>query len=306
MLVPDAIDARRRAAYLKITPRSRRIIKPFSRTLAPVEGTPPERLDVLQRIGVVDVRIEGDRDGSMLRLVAGFYQDQIRRAVGDARVRFRGENEVTVYIAPGVPANLRRNGAEGLWCMGANDGTLSDQGRAMLFYVKNEADAAPPGELKDALIWWTGCLERWGGARCVLAEFAFYLPGIAGRIHDDQETPDLKNEHCHLHRGGLPKGALKCGSVSLRVAHTVIGRRPMSFHDIDGHLVTIQRGPGRGVLFVDGAHTEERGIVKHRNDAGAEAGATLIVTFRRHVSSAFADLSEAERLFVQTGIALFH
>ena len=43
----------------------------------------------------------------------------------------------------------------------------------------------------------------------------------------------------------------------------------------------------------------------HRNDAGAEAGATLIVTFRRHVSSAFANLSEAERLFVQTGIALF-
>ena len=102
------------------------------------------------------------------------------------------------------------------------------------------------------------------------------------------------------------KGALKCGSVSLRLAHTVIGDRPMSFHDKDGHLVTIQRGPGRGVLFVDGAHTRERGIVQHRNDAGAEAGATLIVTFRRHVSSAFADLSEAERLFVQTGIALFH
>ena len=57
--------------------------------------------------------------------------------------------------------------------------------------------------------------------------------------------------------------------------------------------------------FVDGAHTRERGIVMHRNDAGAEAGATLIVTFRRHVSSAFANLSEAERLFVQTGIALF-
>ena len=94
--------------------------------------------------------------------------------------------------------------------------------------------------------------------------------------------------------------------MSLRVAHTVIGRRAMSFFDIDGHLVTIPRGPGRGVLFVDGAHTEERGIVKHRNDAGAEAGVTLIVTFRRHVSSAFADLSEAERLFVQTGIALFH
>ena len=260
---------------------------------------------MLERIRGVGVRFEGDRDGSMLRLVADFYERQIRRAVRAKRVRFRGTGEVTVEIAPGVPANLRRNGAEGVWCMGANDGTLSDQGRAMLSYVMNAADAAPPGELKDALIWWTGCLERWGGARCVLAEFAFYLPGIEGNIHDDKETPDLKNEHCHLHRGGQPKGAIKCGSVSLRIAHTVIGRRPMSFHDKDGHLVTIPRGPGRGVLFVDGAHTRERGIVMHRNDAGAEAGATLIVTFRRHVSSAFANLSEAERLFVQTGIALF-
>ncbi len=261
---------------------------------------------MLQRIAGVGVKIEDDLDGSKMRVIAEFYQRKIRDAVGATRVRFRGTDKATVQIAPGVPANLRRVGGEGLWLMGANDGTLSDQGRAMLFYVKNEADAAPPGELKDALIWWTGCLERWGAARCVLAEFAFYLPGIEGNIHDDKETPDLKNEHCHLHRGGLPKGAIKAGSVSLRLAHTVIGRRAMSFHDIDGHLVTIPRGPGRGVLFVDGAHTMERGIVKHRNDAGAEAGATLIVTFRRHVSSAFADLSEAERLFVQTGIALFH
>ena len=261
---------------------------------------------MLERIRGVGVRFEGDRDGSMLRLVADFYERQIRRAVRAKRVRFRGTGEVTVEIGPGVPANLRRNGAEGVWCMGANDGTLSDQGRAMLSYVMNAADAAPPGELKDALIWWTGCLERWGGARCVLAEFAFYLPGIEGNIHDDKETPDLKNEHCHLHRGGQPKGAIKAGSVSLRLAHTVIGRRAMSFHDIDGHLVTIPRGPGRGVLFVDGAHTALRGIVKHRNCAGDEAGATLIFTFRRHVSSAFAHLSEAQRLFVQTGIALFH
>ena len=260
---------------------------------------------MLQRVVGVGVRIEGDRDGSKARLVAEFYQRQIRRAVGAKRVRFRGTGEVTVEIAEGVPANLRRNGAEGVWLMGANDGTLSDQGRAMLFWVTEEADAAPPGELKDALVWWTGCLGRWGEARCVLAEFAFYLPDIEGRIHDDKEEPDLKNQHCHLHRGGLPKGAPKCGSVSLRLAHTVIGDRPMSFHDKDGHLVTIPRGPGRGVLFVDGAHTEERGIVKHRNDAGAEAGATLIVTFRHHVSSAFAHLSEAQRLFVQTGIALF-
>ena len=260
---------------------------------------------MLERIGDVRVRIEGDRDGSMLRLVADFYHRKIRSAIGDGRVRFRGGNEVTVMIAPGVPANLRRVGAEGLWLMGANDGTPSDQGRAMLTYVMNAADAAPLGELKDALVWWLGCLERWAGARCVLAEFAFYLPGIEGRIHDDKEKDVLVVQHDHGHRGGLPKGAPKCGSVSLRLAHTVIGRRPMSFHDIDGHLVTIQRGPGRGVLFVDGAHTRERGIVMHRNDAGAEAGATLIVTFRRHVSSAFADLSEAERLFVQTGIALF-
>ena len=261
---------------------------------------------MLQRVSGVGVKIEDDLDGSKMRVIAEFYQRKIRDAVGATRVRFRGTDEATVVIAPGVPANLRRVGGEGLWLMGANDGTLSDQGRAMLFWVTEEADAAPPGELKDALVWWTGCLGRWGAARCVLAEFAFYLPGIEGRIHDDKETPDLKNKNCHLHRGGLPKGAIKCGSVSLRVAHTVLGRRPMSIHDIDGHLVTIPRGPGRGVLFVDGAHTEERGIVKHRNCAGAEAGATFIVTFRHHVSSAFAHLSEAQRLFVQTGIALSH
>merc|ERR550514_2371960 len=121
--------------------------------------------------------------------------------VGASRVRFRDKDEVTVEIAPGVPANLRRNGAEGLWLMGANDGTLSNQGRAMLFYVKEAADAAPLGELKDALIWWTGCLERWGAARCVLAEFAFYLPGIAGRVHDDKEEPVLVAHHDHTQRG---------------------------------------------------------------------------------------------------------
>jgi hypothetical protein len=69
--------------------------------------------------------------------------------------------------------------------------------------------------------------------------------------------------------------------------------------------VTIPRAGGRGVLFVDGAHTHSRGIVKHRNDAGDAPGATLILTFRADASSAFDDMTPAERLFAHAGIALF-
>ena len=79
----------------------------------------------------------------------------------------------------------------------------------------------------------------------------------------------------------------------------------MSFLDANGLVATIERGPGRGVAFVDGAHTVQRGVVKHRNDDGGESGVTLIITFRADTSSAFKDLSPAERLFAHTGLAVF-
>ena len=146
---------------------------------------------------------------------------------------------------------------------------------------------------------------RGANAGCVLAEFAFYPAGQEGNIHDDDEKEDLPAQHDHSEYG-LPKKAPKCGPVTLRAALSCVGGRSMSIFDIDGHLVTIPRVGGRGVLFVDGAHTRSRGIVKHRNDAGDAPGATLIVTLRRHRSSAFDHMSEAQRLFAHTGIALFH
>ena len=78
----------------------------------------------------------------------------------------------------------------------------------------------------------------------------------------------------------------------------------MSFFDARGCVATIDRSPGRGVCFVDGAHTRSRGVVDHRNDAGDEPGATLILTFRADASHAFDYLSPAERLFAHAGIAL--
>ena len=79
----------------------------------------------------------------------------------------------------------------------------------------------------------------------------------------------------------------------------------MSFKDDRGWVATIERSPGLGVCFVDGAHTLSRGVVEHRNDAGDEPGTTLILTFRADPSSAFGHMSEAERLFAHAGVALF-
>ena len=79
----------------------------------------------------------------------------------------------------------------------------------------------------------------------------------------------------------------------------------MSFRDARGWVATIDRSAGRGVCFVDGAHTVSRGVVEHRNDAGDAPGATLILTFRADASSAFDDMTPAERLFAHAGIALF-
>ena len=86
---------------------------------------------------------------------------------------------------------------------------------------------------------------------------------------------------------------------------SVRGKRSMSFFDAHGWVATIDRSPGRGVCFVDGAHTASRGVVEHRNDAGAEPGATLILTFRADASSAFDNMTPAERLFAHAGVALF-
>ena len=100
-------------------------------------------------------------------------------------------------------------------------------------------------------------------------------------------------------------GSPKAGPVKLRLALSVRGRRSMSFRDARGWVATIDRSPGRGVCFVDGAHTLSRGVVEHRNDAGDAPGATLILTFRADASSAFDDITPAGRLFAHAGIALF-
>ena len=81
----------------------------------------------------------------------------------------------------------------------------------------------------------------------------------------------------------------------------------MSFKDLDGEFLTIARSAAdrRGVVFVDGAHTGERGEVQHRNDAGSEPGLTMIITFRADVTGAFEHMSEVQRLFAHLGLALF-
>ena len=136
-------------------------------------------------------------------------------------------------------------------------------------------------------------------------EFATYPAGRAGRPHRDDEEPDLTNQHDHRDRGGKAKGYPKAGPVKLRLALSVRGRRSMSFRDKRGWVATIDRSAGRGVCFVDGAHTHSRGVVEHCNDAGDTPGATLILTFRADASSAFDDMTPAERLFAHAGIALF-
>ena len=132
-----------------------------------------------------------------------------------------------------------------------------------------------------------------------------YPAGRAGKPHRDGEEPDLTNQHDHQDRGGEAKGFRFAGPVKFRLALSVVGKRSMSFRDTRGWVATIDRSPGRGVCFVDGAHTESRGVVEHRNDAGDAPGATLILTFRADASSAFGDMTPAERLFAHAGIALF-
>ena len=60
-----------------------------------------------------------------------------------------------------------------------------------------------------------------------------------------------------------------------------------------------------GVLFVDGAHAGGYAEVCHRNDAGDDAGMTLIVTFRAEPSTKYKHLTPVERLAALTGIGLF-
>ena len=190
-----------------------------------------------------------------------------------------------------------------MYLYGPNGGRLSDQTLAVLRYFKRAARDAS-GQLKDDLNWFGEFLVRGAKAGCVLAEFAFYPAGQEGLVHEDDEESELLVTHDHPEEG-LPKKAKKAGPVTIRAALACSGGRSMSIFDKSGFLVTIPRAGGRGVLFVDGAHTRSRGIVKHRNDAGDAPGATLIVTLRRHRTTAFNHLSEAQRLFAHTGIALF-
>ena len=117
----------------------------------------------------------------------------------------------------------------------------------------------------------------------------------SGCAMDGTEVARKAASHGHLDilEWIIAKYSVKWGKI-----HTAAAAR-------GGHLVTLPRVTGTGVVFVAGAHTRQRGIVKHQNDAGAAPGATLIVTLRADVSNAFEHMTPVERLFAHAGIALF-
>ena len=286
---------------------------PLQRKLAPMQmKRPPKDApvvlpgEVLPRIGEVGWTIEGDRDLTKLTRAVEIITGEIEDACGGSGRRGDPKNHAADVYLDGkhVKVKNNRNGAGCLHVVGPNDGTSSDKSRAFLSYVKRLA-AKAHGEDKAALEFFAAQCERWLFARTLLVELATYPAGNQGNEHRDDEEPDLKNQHDHQDRGGEAKGYPKAGPVRLRLALSLLGKRSMSFRDARGWVATIDRSPGRGVCFVDGAHTGSRGVVEHCNDAGDAPGATLIVTLRRHRTSAFAHMSEAQRLFAHTGIALF-
>ena len=144
-------------------------------------------------------------------------------------------------------------------------------------------------------------------ARTVWMELASYDPGDEGNSHVDGFEIDLWTQHDHTDRGGTPKGTLKAGTIELRAAFPILGERSMSLLDSQGPIATLARSATRrhGVLFVDGAHAGGYAEVCHRNDAGDDAGMTLIVTFRAEPSTKYKHLTPVERLATLTGIGLF-
>ena len=286
---------------------------PLQRKLAPMQMTRPPKdappalpAPVLPRIGEVGWAIEDDPDLTKLCCAVAIIADKIESACcGSGRRGDPVNHAADVYLdGKRVKVKNNRNAAGCLHLVGPNDGTSSDTSRDFLSYVKRLA-AKASGADKASLEFFAAQLERWLFARTILAELATYPAGRAGKPHRDDEEPDLTNQHDHQDRGGKAKGYPKAGPVKLRLALSVRGRRSMSFQDARGRIATIDRSPGRGVCFVDGAHTSSRGVVEHRNDAGNAPGVTLILTFRADASSAFDDMTPAERLFAHAGIALF-
>jgi hypothetical protein len=286
---------------------------PLERCLAPMQmKRPPKDApvvlpgEVLPCIGEVGWTIQGDRDLTKLTRAVEIITDEIEDACGGSGRRGDAVNHAADVYLDGrhVKVKNNRNSAGCLHVVGPNDGTSSDKSRAFLSYVKRLA-AKAHGEDKAALEFFAAQCERWLFTRTLLVELAAYPAGRAGNSHRDDEKEDLKTQHDHRHRGGEAKGFRFAGPVKFRLALSVVGKRSMSFRDTRGWVATIDRSPGRGVCFVDGAHTESRGVVEHRNDAGDAPGATLILTFRADASSAFDDMTPAERLFAHAGIALF-
>ena len=286
---------------------------PLQRKLAPMQmKRPPKDApvvlpgEVLPRIGEVGWTIEGDRDLTKLTRAVEIITGEIEDACGGSGRRGDPKNHAADVYLDGkhVKVKNNRNGAGCLHVVGPNDGTSSDKSRAFLSYVKRLA-AKAHGEDKAALEFFAAQCERWLFTRTLLVELATYPAGRAGDSHRDLEEPDLKTQHDYRHRGGEAKGFHFAGPVKLRLALSVVGKRSMSFRDARGWVATIDRSPGRGVCFVDGAHTRSRGVVEHRNDAGDAPGATLILTFRADASSAFDHMTPAARLFAHAGIALF-
>ena len=287
------------------TPLQRRL-EPLEMMCPPKNAPPVRSARVLERIGEVGWKIEDDPDLTLTCRAVEIITDEIEDACGGSGRRGDAINDAADVYLDGrrVKVKNNRNGAACLHVAGPNDGTSSDTSRDFLSYVKRLA-ADAEGDDKAALEFFAAQCERWLFTRTLLVEFATYPAGRAGRPHRDDEEPDLTNQHDHRDRGGKAKGYPKAGPVKLRLALSVRGRRSMSFRDKRGWVATIDRSPGRGVCFVDGAHTYLRGVVEHCNDAGDAPGATLILTFRADASSAFGDMTPAERLFAHAGIALF-
>jgi hypothetical protein len=284
-----------------------RCLAPFGMKRPPKDAPVVLPGEVLLRIGEVDWTIEGDRDLTKLTRAVEIITDKIEDACGGSGRRGDPKNNAADVYLDGkhVKVKNNRNGAGCLHVVGPNDGTSSDKSRAFLSYVKRLAAKARDADDKEALEFFAAQCERWLFTRTLLVELATYPGGRAGKPHRDEEEPDLTNRHDYRHRGGEAKGFRFAGPVILRLALSVRGRRSMSFYDTRGWVATIDRSPGRGVCFVDGAHTRSRGVVEHCNDAGDAPGATLILTFRADASFAFDDMTPAERLFAHAGVALF-
>jgi hypothetical protein len=268
-----------------------RPLKPFSPQNPPRGGVPRERRGQLSRIGLAHFALVGDPDRAKMKLVVEFFRDRVDALefVG----KFGDGEEATAWLAKGVRAGRRRANCTSIGLGQCSDGTLSDHKKAVLAFLAGAADEAS-GELEAALLWFIDFIKNCFATRTVDLELVLYGAGEEGNVHDDTEEPTKS-------RGGV----VVAGTVEFRAACSVDGDRTMSIHDKRGHLVTLPRTTGTGVVFVAGAHTRQRGIVKHRNDAGTAPGATLIVTLRADVSNAFERMSPVERLFAHAGIALF-